>query len=1550
LVAVAVSTNQINLSWIDRSSIETGFKIERAPDAAGSPGTWTQIATVGANVTTYTNAGLSANTKYWYRVRAYRGSSNSAYSNQANATTFPPPPAAPSGLTATAVSTNQINLAWADNSNVEDGFKIERAPDNAGSPGVWAQIGAAATNITGYADTGLSVNTKYWYRVRAYNAGGESGYSDLASDTTFGIGVLVVTPPDGLVSSGYVGGPFSPNNKVYMLTNSGDGPLSWLSGYGPSWASASPAGGILAAGEATSVIVSINSNANSLAGNIEYATSLTFTNLTNNNGTIWRSLTLTVLLYPPPPAAPSGLTVVGVASNEFLISWQDNSYNEDGFKIERAPDNAGSPGAWSQIANASANVTTYSDTTVSAGTRYWYRARAYNAGGNSGYSNPAIACPIEDLVRITSQPTSQTACSEGTASFSVTATGASLTYRWRRNGTNLVDGADITGTTTPVLTLSNLANACVTLSNDCVTWGNVIAGRTYRYQASGCMQISLGYQRLVLFFDPDGNGHPDPTCWGSPTNFTARQIATCPGLRTGSLVGKIGDTCIQLGSGGSFVAPASGPLTLCVNNDVSIEYSGGWNVCISSAGGPGAYDVVVAGACGMQTSAVATLTVVPPAATPTALGATAVSSNQIDLAWTANGLPDSFTVERAPDTSGIPGSWTEIVTVDSNVTAYSDIGVPSDTRFWYRVRAHNVCGDTPYSNQANATAPSQPGAPSNLMATATSESGIDLTWNDNSNDEYGFLIERAPDNSGVPGAWSLISTAAVNAVSYSDNGLTPITKYWYRVRAYNVGGYSDYSEEASATTPLMTAPSGLYAMALSTNTIQLGWNDNSANEDGFKIERALDDGGGPGAWTQIATVSTNVTVYSDTGLVDGTKYWYRVRVFNALGDSDYSDLINVTIPLSPFAPSALTAAPLSGSQINLAWADNSSNETGFAVERAPDSAGVPGTWAQIATRNANVSAYTNTGLTANTIYWYRVRAYNGVSYSAYCDPASAMTLANLSNSWISASNGKWETGSSWSLGVAPSVFLLGTLITNDNSKIVTIDTSTVSNYPSTMTISNLTVAAPPGATNTLLLTTAGTNTPLHVVQVASIGSGGVVDLDNSSLQMDYFNSKSSFTIDGALFCRNGSQVRLGTRSIEASSFMVGNVATGLMVLSAGTLSAGNGTIGFAAGSQGTLVISNGATARVSALSIGQLTNSSGTVWMSGGELTTTNGGQPNVLYVGFMGRGQMTVSNGTVMSGRAYVGMGSVQGGNFPAAGALTMAGGSVTISSSLYVGNGVQATGVVSLVGGQLIVTNGNTIIAASGIGQLTVAAGEMKASSMIVGQNAGSQGSLIVSGGTVSVWSSLVIGDCTTSASGQVIVAGVGSLFVTNFTHTAFLDLRNGMLLVDSGAVLQVDKLVMTNSCGLLVRKGGTLMVNNLVLDPNLSAIGDGIPNGWKQQYGFDALDPAVADADSDGDGMSNLQEFQAGTDPTNSASAFRILEVAPADEDMLITWEAVGGKWYIVQTATNLTGGLSNSFYDLNPVILAPGANEYPLSVIHMGAATNAPARFYRVRLVP
>jgi hypothetical protein len=105
------------------------------------------------------------------------------------------PPDAPSGLTATALSYKRIGLSWTDNSGGTGSFEIERAPDVAGAPGTYALIGTAAAGVVTYTDNWRSPSTAYWYRVRATNVAGTSGYSNAATATTTAYAPVHTTPP-----------------------------------------------------------------------------------------------------------------------------------------------------------------------------------------------------------------------------------------------------------------------------------------------------------------------------------------------------------------------------------------------------------------------------------------------------------------------------------------------------------------------------------------------------------------------------------------------------------------------------------------------------------------------------------------------------------------------------------------------------------------------------------------------------------------------------------------------------------------------------------------------------------------------------------------------------------------------------------------------------------------------------------------------------------------------------------------------------------------------------------------------------------------------------------------------------------------------------------------------------------------------------------------------------------------------------------------------------------------------------------------------------------
>src|SRR2546426_1264640 len=199
------------------------------------------------------------------------------------------------------------------------------------------------------------------------------------------------------------------------------------------------------------------------------------------------------------------------------------------------------------------------------------------------------------------------------------------------------------------------------------------------------------------------------------------------------------------------------------------------------------------------------------------------------------------------------------------------------------------------------------------------------------------------------------------------------------------------SENTAPERPPLT-PSNLTATATagSATQIDLTWQDNATNEDGFRVERAP---GGTTSFAEIATVGSNATSYQSTGLTPGTSYSYRVRAYNAVGASAYSNTVTTTTLSAPAAPSNLTATPTAGSgtQIDLAWHDNATNEDGFRIERCNGAGCIAFT--EIATLGPNVTSYPSPGLTPGTSYSYRVRAYNAVGPSDYSNTATATTLS-----------------------------------------------------------------------------------------------------------------------------------------------------------------------------------------------------------------------------------------------------------------------------------------------------------------------------------------------------------------------------------------------------------------------------------------------------------------------------------------------------------------------------------------------------------------------------
>ena len=313
------------------------------------------------NTVSYSNTNLPASTSYTYRVKAYDGPNASAPSNTASATTQPTP-AAPSNVTALAVSSTAINLKWSDNATNESGFLLERATNG----GAFSQIGSLGPNTATYANSNLTASTTYSYRIRAYDGPNISAYSNTAMATTFGP-------------------PAAPANLVATAVSSSRINLTWTD------MSTTETGFKLERsldGVTFSQIALLGANTTSY-GNTGLPANTTYTFRIRsyegaNNSAYSNTASATT---QPAPAAPSALTASPSGNGRIKVDWTDNATNESGFSLERSSDGI----SFSQIALLRPNTNSYSNAGLASGGTYYYRVRAYDGSNYSVYSNTASA-------------------------------------------------------------------------------------------------------------------------------------------------------------------------------------------------------------------------------------------------------------------------------------------------------------------------------------------------------------------------------------------------------------------------------------------------------------------------------------------------------------------------------------------------------------------------------------------------------------------------------------------------------------------------------------------------------------------------------------------------------------------------------------------------------------------------------------------------------------------------------------------------------------------------------------------------------------------------------------------------------------------------------------------------------------------------------------------------------------------------------------------------------------------------------------------------------
>lgn len=414
---------------------------------------------------------------------------------------------------------------------------------------------------------------------------------------------------------------------------------------------------------------------------------------------------------------------------------------------------------------------------------------------------------------------------------------------------------------------------------------------------------------------------------------------------------------------------------------------------------------------------------------------------------------------------------------------------------------------------------------------------------------------------------------------------------------------------------------------------------------------------------------------------------------------------------------------------------------------------------------------------------------------------------------------------------------------------------------------------------------------------ARVTGPGSLWSNSGTLTVGYGSTSNTLTISGGGQVLSGSGfVGVGVGSGSSNnSVLVSDV--GSVWSNSGTITIGNNH-----GYGGSLVISNGAHVTSAAgyvcgpfdfsVSNAVLVIGTGSVWSNSRTLAV--GGSPNsgvscsqlVVANGGLATSASGIIGNGVSGNRALV---TDMGSAWNDTGSLTVGNGgflSGSYGNSLVISNGGQVVDTTAYVGNNSFSSNNSARVAGGGVWQNNV---------LYIGYQ-GSSNSLLVSGGSVSA-TNLVIGFASPVCN-NLLQLDSGTVVVTNTAHNATLEVRSGALVVNGGA-LQADRLVITNACALLVHAGGTLIVGSVVLDPN----------------------------------------------------AFRITAVAQEGNNVRVTYLMGPGATNALQAASGAAGGgySTNGFSDIFVVTNNAVAGTVT-NYLDAGAATNVPARYYRVRLVP
>jgi fibronectin type 3 domain-containing protein len=628
------------------------------------------------------------------------------------------------------------------------------------------------------------------------------------------------------------------------------------------------------------------------------------------NGT---SLTLTdevSVLQSLPPAVPENVQAEVLSENSVRITWNE-VYGATSYRIYRATGSAGAP--YSQVANTT--TLSWTDTGLTAGEIYYYWVTALSGGSMESAQSAVVYALVMtvDNVRIS-------AVTDNSVSLTWDAVGGANGYNVYRsdseNGTyTRVNHSTISGAGYTDTGLDPLTEYYYKVSATAFELEGILSSSV------SCTTLKPAPSNVQLTSVTDGS-----------INFTWDAINDASGYniyRSSSV-------------DGIYTRINSSMITQVSYADTGLSSNTNYHYKVSAV----TDDIESA-----QSSVLSVATLLP---VPENLRITVVTDISVSLAWNTVTGASGYNVYRSESEDGI---YTKINSLLITAVSYTDTGVSPETNYYYNICAVSSEGvEGIRSNTVSVATPIS--APDNLRVTSVTDNGISLAWN-TVNNASGYNIYRS---NSVNGTYTKLNSSLITNVTYADTGLVSNTGYYYKVSVMVDGVESIHSNAISGTT-LLSAPVNLRVIAVTDVSVSLEWNT-VTRASGYNVYRCDSENG---SYTRVNSSMITAVSYTNTGVSQNTTYYYRVYAVSSGGIEGIPSTA-VSAATLRSAPGNFRATSATESSVSLAW-NTVDNASGYNVYRSNS---VNGTYTKLNSSLIPDTSYTNTGLSSNTSYYYKV--------------------------------------------------------------------------------------------------------------------------------------------------------------------------------------------------------------------------------------------------------------------------------------------------------------------------------------------------------------------------------------------------------------------------------------------------------------------------------------------------------------------------------------------------------------------------------------------------